>query len=88
MNPKITPEIEIALQQHPIGPIRLEGAPGKPPVFLIRLDDVANLQELVDGRIRSALADADEDIASDRISEWNPEAIKQQGRAGLSDSEE
>ena len=79
MNPKITPEILSALEQHPVGPIRLEGEAGASPVYLIRLDDIANLQELVDGRVRECLAEADSDIAAGRVGEWNPEEIKRRG---------
>jgi hypothetical protein len=79
MNPKITPEILSALEQHPTGPIRLEGESGATPVYLVRLDDIANLQELVDRRVRESLAEANDDIAAGRTGEWNPEEIKRRG---------
>ena len=80
MNPRITPEIRTALQQHPVGPVRMEGDAGENPVFLVRLDDLASLQELVDGRIGDALAEAGQDIANDRVTDWDPATIKKQGR--------
>lgn len=80
MNPKITPEIQSALEQHPVGPIRLEGEPGTAPVFLVRLDDIANLQEVVDERIREKLAEADADIESGNVSDWDAEQVKLRGR--------
>ena len=83
MNPKITPEIQSALDQHPVGPIRMAGDSDTSPVFLVRLDDIANLQELVDGRIREKLAEADSDIEAGLIRDWDPEAIKQRGRTKL-----
>ncbi len=48
MNPEITPEILAALEHHPVAPIRLAGKAPSGPVYLIRLDDIANLQEFVD----------------------------------------
>ncbi len=83
MNPKITPEIQSALEQHPVGPIRLEGEAGSSPVFLIRLDDIANLQDVVDGRIREKLSEADTDIEIGRVLEWDPNQIKTLGREQL-----
>ena len=80
MNPRITPEIRTALQQHPVGPVRMEGNDGESPVFLVRLDDIASLQELVDGRIQDALSAADQDIADGKVMEWDADAIKQRGR--------
>lgn len=88
MNPQITPEIRSALEQHPVGPVRLEGDSEGGPVYLVRLDDIANLQELIDGRVRDALAEADEDIAAGRIVDWNPEEVKRLGRARLSGSDQ
>lgn len=89
MNPKLTPEMQQALQQHPTGPIQLDtDANVGGPVFLVRLDDIANLQQLVDERIREKLADADADIAGERVEEWNPAVIKQRGRERVSDSEQ
>jgi hypothetical protein len=88
MNPKITPEILSALEQHPTGPIRLEGESGTPPVYLVRLDDIANLQELVDGRIRESLAEADADIAAGRTGEWNPKEIKRRGHERFGQNEQ
>lgn len=43
MNPKITPEIQAALEENPVDPIRFEGHPDAAPVFLVRLDDIASL---------------------------------------------
>ena len=80
MNPRITPEIRTALEHHPVGPVRLEGDAEGGPVFLVRLDDVANLQELVDGRIREKLAEADADISAGRVEEFDAESIKRRGR--------
>ncbi|MCD0461424.1 hypothetical protein [Roseiconus lacunae] len=80
MNPQITPEIRSALEQHPVGPIRLDGDAEGGPVYLVRLDDLANLQELIDGRVRDALGDADDDIAAGRIVDWNPGEMKRLGR--------
>ena len=80
MNIKITPEIQAALNQHPVGPIRLENSHDDQPVFLLRLDDIANLQELVDGRIKEKLAEADRDIEAGRVSDWDVEKIKQRAR--------
>lgn len=87
MNPKITREIQSALEQHPVGPIRLDGDTVTGPVYLMRLDDIANLQEVVDGRIRDKLTEADADIAAGRVEEWNPEEIKRRGheRSGQND---
>jgi len=83
MNPKITPEIQTALERHPVGPIQLEGEQGTAPVFLVRLDDIANLQEVVDDRIREKLIEADADIATGNISNWDAEKVKQRGRLNL-----
>ena len=80
MNPKITPEIRSALKDHPIGPVLLEGELDGGPVYLMRLDDIANLQALDDSRIREELTEADEDIAAGRTSEWNADDIKSRGR--------
>ena len=80
MNPKITPEIRTALQDHPVGPVPLEGDLDGGPVYLMRLDDIANLQALVDTRIREKLAEADADIAAGRVAEWNADDIKSRGR--------
>ena len=80
MNIKITPEIQAALNQYPVGPIRIENSNDDQPVFLLRLDDVANLQELVDGRIQEKLAEADSDIEAGRVSDWDVEEIKQRAR--------
>jgi hypothetical protein len=80
MNPRITPEIRSALEHHPVGPVRLEGDAEGRPVYLVRLDDIANLQELVDSRIREKLAVADLDIAAGRVEEFDGEDIKQRGR--------
>jgi len=79
MNPQMTPEIRNALEQHPVGPVRLDGDAEGGPVYLVRLDDIANLQELVDGRVRNALAEADEDIAAGDIVDWNPAEMKRRG---------
>lgn len=88
MNPKITPEIQTALEQHPVGPIRLEGEPGTAPVFLVRLDDIANLQEVVDERIREKLTEADADIEAGAISDWNAEQVKLRGKMNLESQSE
>ena len=88
MNPQITPEIRSALEQHPVGPVRLDGDAEGGPVYLVRLDDIANLQELIDGRVRDALAEADEDVAAGRIVDWDPEEMKRLGRERLSDSDQ
>ncbi len=80
MQVEITPEIRAALEQHPVGPIRLVGESVSSPVYVIRLDDMANLQELMDKQIRTKLAEADEDIATERIEDWNPQSINQMGR--------
>lgn len=76
MNPRITPEIRSALQQHPVGPVRLEGDAEGGPVYLVRLDDLANLQQLIDGRVREALTTADQDIADGKLVEWDPSDVK------------
>lgn len=80
MNPQITPEIRSALEQHPVGPVRLDGDAEGGPVYLVRLDDLANLQELIDGRVRDALGDADDDIAAGRIVDWSDGEMKRLGR--------
>ena len=80
MNPEITPEILAALAQHPVGPIRLQGDADVGPVYLLRLDDIANLQELIDDRIREKLAEADADIAAGHVEEWDVESVKRRGR--------
>ena len=80
MKQKITPEILTALEQYPVGPILLEGDTAAGPVYLMRLDDIANLQELVDDRIREKLAEADADIAAGRFEEWDVEGVKRRGR--------
>ena len=87
MNPQITPEIRSALQQHPVGPVRLEGEAEGGPVYLVRLDDIANLQELVDARVRDALTEADQDITAGSVVEWNPSDVKRLGRERLTDSD-
>lgn len=81
MNPKLTPEIESALKEVPFGPIRLEGSPGSEPVYVVRLDDITGLQQLVDSRVRKKLLEADSEIAAGRIEIWDAEAIKQSGRS-------
>ena len=86
MNPQITPEIRSALEQHPVGPVRLDGDTDGGPVYLVRLDDIANLQELIDGRLRDALAVADDDIAADRIVNWDPHESRWLERERSSDS--
>ncbi len=86
MNPQMTPEIRSALEQHPVGPVRLEGHTDGGPVYLIRLDDMANLQDLIDDRTRNALAEADKDIAIGRIVDWNPVEMKQLGRERSADT--
>ncbi|WP_148080404.1 hypothetical protein [Roseimaritima ulvae] len=88
MNPQITPEIRSALERHPVGPVRLEGDAEGGPVYLVRLGDIANLQELIDGRVRDALVEADEDIAAGRIVDWDPEEMKRLGRERLSGSDQ
>ncbi len=80
MNIRITPEIQAALNQYPVGPIRLESDEDEKPVFLLRLDDIANLQELVDGRVQEKLAEADADVKAGRVSDWDVEGIKQRAR--------
>lgn len=80
MNPQITPEILAALEQHPVGPIRLDGETPSGPVYLMRLDDIASLQELVEDRIREKLAEADADMAAGRVEELDVEDIKRRGR--------
>ena len=87
MNPQITPEIRSALQQHPVGPVRLEGEAEGGPVYLVRLGDIANLQELVDARVRDALTEADQDITAGSVVEWNPSDVKRLGRERLTDSD-
>lgn len=87
MNPQLTPEIRSALEQHPVGPVRLDGDAEGGPVYLVRLDDIANLQELLDGRVREALAEAEHDIAAGRIVDWNPEDMKRLGRDRLTGSD-
>jgi hypothetical protein len=84
MNPKITPEIQSALEQHPVGPIQLDGDVGASPVYLMRLDDIANLQELAEIRIRERLSEANADFAAGRTGDWNPEEIKRRGHQRLS----
>lgn len=88
MNPRITPEIRNALERHPVGPVRLDGEAKGGPVYLVRLDDIANLQELIDGRIGDALAEADKDIAAGRIIDWDPEELKRLGREHLPGSDQ
>lgn len=88
MNPQMTPEIRSALEQHPVGPVRIDGDAESGPVYLLRLDDIANLQELVDDRVRNALAEADKDIATGRVVDWNPEEMKRLGRERLSRSDQ
>jgi hypothetical protein len=83
MNPKITPEIQSALDQHPVGPIRLQGEAGSSPVYLVRLDDILNLHELVKDRIQEKLAEADDDLKDGRVLDWDPDAIKRRGRERL-----
>lgn len=87
MNPKITPEMQSALEQHPVGPIRLEGDVGSSPVYLLRLDDIAHLQELLDGRIRERLTEADADVTAGRKGVWNPEELKRRGHQRLSQND-
>ncbi|MEM7456081.1 MAG: hypothetical protein AAF456_17160 [Planctomycetota bacterium] len=80
MNLRITPEIQAALDQYPAGPIRLDSDDDNNPVFLLRLDDIANLQEVVDGRIQEKLAEADADIKAGRVSEWDIDQLKRKAR--------
>ncbi|KAA5539005.1 hypothetical protein FYK55_25760 [Roseiconus nitratireducens] len=49
-----------------------EGGPG----YLKRLNDIANLQELIDGRLRDALVEVEEDITAERIVDWDPDEIR------------
>lgn len=84
VNPKITPEIRAALSEHPAGPVQLDDDSSSDPVFVVRLSDISNLQALVDDRIRKELAEADADIAADKVGPWDAEEIKQRGRARLS----
>lgn len=81
MNIKMTPEIQAALNEFPVGPIRLENSSDDQPVFLLRLDDIANLQELVDGRIQVKLTEADADIEAGRVLDWDVEKIKKRARS-------
>ena len=83
MNPKITPDIRTALQQHPVGPIQLDDESSGEPVFLVRLADISDLQALIDERIRLKLAEADEDIAKGNVASWDTEDVKQRGRLRL-----
>ena len=83
MNPKITPEIQDALRQHPAGPIQLDDESAGEPVFVVRLSDIPDLQAKIDDRIRQKLAEADSDIARGRVVGWDPEDIKQRGQARL-----
>ena len=87
MNPQITPEIRNALEQHPVGPVRLSGDSNDEPVYLVRLDDIAALQELADSRVRDALTKADEDMEANQVIDWNPQDLKQLGRQKLSEHE-
>lgn len=86
MNPQLTPEMLTALEQHPDGPVRLDGDVQGKPVYLVRLEDMANLQDLVDGRIRNALAEADADIEAGRIVDWDPAEMRRLGRERLADN--
>ncbi|QDV12421.1 hypothetical protein CA51_23040 [Rosistilla oblonga] len=88
MKPQMTPEIRSALDKHPVGPVRIDGDTGGGPVYLVRLDDIANLQALVDSRVGEALSEADEDITAGRIVEWNPDAMKRLGRERFSGSDQ
>ncbi|MEM9942074.1 MAG: hypothetical protein AAF939_10840 [Planctomycetota bacterium] len=45
MNPKLTPEMLSALNQQ-AGPIPLDGGESSQPVFLIRMDDILDLQKV------------------------------------------
>lgn len=83
MNPQLTPEIRTALERHPDGPVRLDGETDRGPVYLMRLDDIANLQELIDQRVQEKLGEADQDIAAGRLVSWNPESVKERGRERL-----
>lgn len=85
MNPKITPEIRIALSQHPVGPIQLDDELSNEPVFVVRLGDIPDLQATVDDRIRQKLAEADADIAAGNVAPWDVEDVKRRGRARLRD---
>ena len=80
MNLRITPEIQSALDLNPTGPIRLVGDSNTSPVFLVRLDDLAKLQKLVDSRLHKKLAEASMDIASQRVVDFDPETVKQEAR--------
>ena len=44
MNPQLTPEIRNALEQHAVGPVRLDGDAEGGPVYLVRLDDKEQLR--------------------------------------------
>ncbi len=83
MNPKITPEIRTALNQHPVGPIQLDDESSNEPIFVVRLGDIADLQATVDDRIRQKLAEADADIAAGDIAPWDAEDVKRRGRERL-----
>lgn len=80
MNPKLTPEMMSALNQQ-VGPIPLESENSDEPVFLVRLQDIPDLQKLVDKKIKEKLAQADEDIEAGRVANWDVEDIKKRGRA-------
>lgn len=83
MNPKITPEIQDALRQHPGGPIQLDDESSGDPVFVVRLSDIADIQAKIDDRIRQKLSEADADITAGNVAPWDAEGVKQRGRARL-----
>ena len=88
MNPKLTPELRAALNEHPVGPIRLEDDASSEPVFIVRLADIPNLQSLVDERIRAQLREADADIAAGDVATWDAADIKRRGRQRLADRDQ
>ena len=83
MNPKVTPEIRAALNDHPVGPVPLDDEATGETVFVVRMSDLTHLQSAVGQRIRDNLAEADADIAANRVGPLDAADIKRRGRERL-----
>ncbi len=79
MKAKLTKEQAEALQKQ-IGPIALRNETTNEQVFLVKLEDIPDLQKLVDSTIQMKLAEADENIKNGETGDWDVDDIKRRGR--------
>ncbi len=82
---KLTPEMISALRQQ-AGPIAMESDKENETVFLVRLEDVANLQKQVDQTMVTKLQEADKDIRAGKIEPWDVQDIQRRGRMRFDDN--